>query len=368
VVDLRSLLAMIFEKGASDLHLTVGAPPMMRLDGVLKPCCRDVLTPEISREMVYSILNSEQRAKFEDSWELDLSVSLEGIGRFRVNVHRQRGVVEAAFRAIPDKIRSLTELGLPNTVLGLTRKTNGLILVTGPTGMGKTTTLAAMLDQINSERNCLIITIEDPIEYVLYHRKGIVKQREVGSDTHSFANGLRHILRQDPDVICIGEMRDLETISTAITAAETGHLVLATLHTPNVPQTIDRIIDVFPSNQQEQIRVQLAACLEGVIAQQLIPKQGGGRVMALELMVVTPAIRNIVRQQKTEQLLSMIQSGGELGMITMDNSLISLYQQGYISYEDALTRSNDPRTFHNTMMQKNNASAPPPQPKRFFGR
>jgi len=362
-IDLKNLLERVIESNASDLHLTEGAPPMLRIDGKLTPIGEKQLNSNETRTIIYSLLNDEQKEIFETTLELDMSINFENIGRFRINVHRQKGSIEAAFRAIPFQISTIEELGLPPVVATLSRKPSGFILVTGPTGMGKTTTLAAMLDLISKERNCLIITIEDPIEYVLSHKKSIIKQREVGSDTRSFANALRHVLRQDPDVICIGEMRDLETISTAITAAETGHLVLATLHTPNTAQTIDRIIDVFPSNQQDQIRVQLAASLEGIIAQQLIPKVGGGRIVAVEVLIATPAIRNVIRTQKTEQISTLLQTSSEFGMIPMDKSLLDLYERGLITYDDAITRAYDPRGFI-----KINESLPPPQPKRFFGR
>ncbi len=362
-LNIKELLSRALENGASDLHLTDGAPPMLRIDGKLAPIGESLLNSDETRTMIYSLLNDEQKEKFETALELDLSVNFEDIGRFRVNVHRQKGSIEAAFRAIPNQIATIEELGLPPIIATLARKPSGFILVTGPTGMGKTTTLAAMMDLISKERNCLIITIEDPIEYVLNHKKSIIKQREVGSDTHSFANALRHVLRQDPDVICIGEMRDLETISTAITAAETGHLVLATLHTPNTAQTIDRIIDVFPANQQSQIRIQLAAAMEGIIAQQLVPKVGGGRVVAVEVLVATVAVRNVIRTQKTEQIATLIQTSAEFGMIAMDKSLIELYERGSITYDDAITRATDSRGFI-----KLNDSSVPNQPKRFFGR
>ena len=368
MLSLKDLLTNVVLKNGSDLHLTVDAPPMFRVDGLLIPATKDILTADDSMDMIYSVLNDEQKAKFEEKWELDLSIEVQAIGRFRMNVHKERGAVEAAFRVIPTKIRTLEELGLPAVVASLSRRSSGLILVTGPTGMGKTTTLASMLDLIASERNCLIITIEDPIEYVLKHKKGIIKQREVGTDTHSFAIGLRHVLRQDPDVVCIGEMRDLETIATAITAAETGHLVIATLHTANSAQTIDRIIDVFPSNQQEQIRVQLAASLEGIIAQQLIPKIGGGRILALETLVATPAVRNVIRTQKTEQIPTLLQTGADYGMIAMDKALLELYQKGLIAFEEAVSRVSDPRQFQNINLDNSmmTPNTPASSSRKFF--
>ena len=272
--------------------------------------------------------------RFETELELDLSLYIPNISRFRVNVHLQRGNVEAAFRVIPSKIKTVEELGLPDVVSDLARKPNGLVLATGPTGMGKSTTLSAMVDLINSERRALIISIEDPIEYVHANKKSIVKQREVGSDTKTFSNALKHALRQDPDVILVGEMRDLETISTAITAAETGHLVLSTLHTPDAPQTIDRLIDIFPPHQQKQIMVQLAGCLQGVICQQLLPKKDGkGRVVACEVMVGTPAVRSLIREQKTEQLATVIQTSAQHGMITFDKTMKKLFNDGLIDKE-----------------------------------
>ena len=363
--NLKDLLTRVVQAGASDLHLTVGAPPMLRIDGKLTQIGDNLLKPPDTRTLVYSLLNDSQKTKFEENMELDISVNFEDIGRFRVNVHREKGAVEAAFRSIPVQIATIEELGLPPVITTLARKPSGFILVTGPTGMGKTTTLAAMLHLILKERNCLVITIEDPIEYVLSHKKGIIKQREVGSDTHSFAMALRHVLRQDPDVICIGEMRDLETISTAITAAETGHLVLATLHTPNTAQTIDRVIDVFPANQQDQIRIQFAASVEGIIAQQLIPKVGGGRVVATEVLVATPAVRNVIRTQKTEQIATLLQTNAEAGMQSMDKSLLDLYERGLITYDEAITRAVDPRSFIKISAEE---PAQHPPYKRFFSR
>lgn len=358
MIDLKSLLTQTVDAGASDLHLVVDVPPMIRVDGRLMPASKTPLTRAETRVAIYSLLNDEQRAKFERDWELDFSVQLETIGRFRVNVHKEKGNVEAAFRAIPTKILTIEELGLPPVVSGFARRPSGLVLVTGPTGMGKTTTLAAMLDLISRERNCLIITIEDPIEYVLQHHKGVVKQREIAADTHSFPIALRHCLRQDPDVICIGEMRDLETISTALTAAETGHLVLATLHTPDAAQTIDRIIDVFPPYQQDQVRIQLAGCLQAIVAQQLIPKISGGRVVAVEILAATPAVRNVIRTQKTEQIATLLQTSGEFGMQAMDKSLQALYERGLITYDEAVSRATDPRGFVKTLSEGTQKTPP----------
>lgn len=346
MITIHHLLVEAVERGASDLHLTQNAPPILRIDGTLEVLDLPPLTAADSRRMIYSALNDAQKATFEEKWELDLSIEIEDIGRFRVNVHKQRGAVEAAFRVVNDHIKSLRQLGLPTITEEIARKTSGLILVTGPTGSGKTSTLAAMINQINDEQHRMIITVEDPIEYIHRNKKAVIKQREVTSDTRSFPEALRHVLRQDPDVVVIGEMRDLETISTALTAAETGHLVLATIHTPDAVQTVDRIIDVFPPNQQTQVRIQLANTLQAIIAQQLIPVPGGrGRVPATEILIATVGARNIVRNAKTEQLNSLLQTNYDIGMMTMDKSLKNLYQQGLISYEDAISRAKFPESF-----------------------
>jgi twitching motility protein PilT len=341
----QALLAVMLDMEASDLHITSGAPPVVRVHGDLKRLENyPTLTPEALRTMVFAILTQKQREKFEQELELDTSYTLPGRARFRLNVYYQRESVGAAFRFIPFGIRSLEELGLPAQVAELARLPRGFVAVTGPTGSGKSTTLAAMLDVVNRERDCHIMTIEDPIEYLHKHKRALVNQREVGEDTHSFAEGLRHVLRQDPDVILVGEMRDLETIQTAITAAETGHLVLATLHTQDAPQTIDRIIDAFPSHQQQQIRVQLASTLQGVVTQQLIQTwDGKGRVVAAEMLVVTPAVRNLIREAKVHQIYSMMQTGGRYGMQTMDQALASLVLNSSITFETAVQRSHDPR-------------------------
>ena len=346
MVGIHHLLEEAIQKGASDLHITVGVPPIIRVDGFLEPLEYPPLRSESTREMIYNILNDTQKVKFETNWELDFSTEVRDLGRFRVNVHKQRGAVEAAFRIVHEEIRTVKQLGLPSIVSEFARRVNGMILITGPTGSGKTTTMASLVNQINSERRCMIITIEDPIEYMHRHKKSIIKQREVTSDTKTFAAALRHVLRQDPDVICIGEMRDLETISTALTAAETGHLVFSTLHTPDVVQTVDRVIDVFPPHQQQQVRIQLANTLEGIIAQQLIPVPGGrGRVVASEILLANVAVRKIVRSAKTEQLVTLMQTSYDQGMVTMDKSLKNLYQQGLVSYDDAITRCKYPEAF-----------------------
>jgi twitching motility protein PilT len=346
MITIQHLLVEAIERGASDLHLTTTAPPTLRIDGHLEALELPALTAADTLRLIYSLLNDSQKAKFEEHWELDLSVEITDVGRFRVNIHRQRGAVEAAIRVVNENIRNLRQLGLPTVFEDIARRAAGLILVTGPTGSGKTTTLAAMIHQINDEQRKMIITVEDPIEFIHRNRRSIIKQREVASDTKSFANALRHVLRQDPDVVVVGEMRDLETISTALTAAETGHLVLATIHTPDTVQTIDRIIDVFPPGQQQQVRMQLAGCIQSIVSQQLLPIPGSrGRVVACEILIATVAVRNVIRNAKTEQLLSLMQTSQEMGMQTMDRSLKNLYQRGLISYEDALSRCKFPEAF-----------------------
>ncbi|MBN1902621.1 type IV pilus twitching motility protein PilT [Candidatus Sumerlaeota bacterium] len=327
---------MAVERDASDLHVVVGRPPVLRMDGLL----RDVedmqsLSAADTHRFIYSILTDLQKQKFEQNKELDFSLSISNVARFRVNVHFQRGSVASAFRTIPSIIRNFEELHLPKQVCErLARRPAGLILITGPTGSGKSTTLAAMVDLINKERECHVITIEDPIEYLHSHKKALIEQREVNEDTYSFANALKYVLRQDPDVIMVGEMRDLETISAAITAAETGHLVFSTLHTVDVCQTIDRIIDVFPPHQQEQIRIQMAGVLEGVLCQKLLPSSHGrGREIAVEIMVATEAIRSLIREGKTHQIYAMLEAGGQWGMQTMDRALLNLYKKGRITKE-----------------------------------
>lgn len=342
MISVDQVLLEVIERGASDLHITVGAPPVIRLNGQLAPLDYPKLMPQDTKEMLYGILTQEQRETLERNWEYDFSYSLPGKGRFRVNIFFQRNSLSAAFRLIPVKIPTLQELHLPLVLEEFTRKPRGLVLVTGPTGSGKSTTLASLINIINETRNCHIITIEDPIEFLHPHKKSIVNQREVGSDTKSFSQALKYVLRQDPDVILIGEMRDLETISTALTAAETGHLVFATLHTQDAPQTIDRIVDVFPPYQQQQIRIQLAGVLQGVIAQQLLPtKDGKGRIVAVEVLIPTPGVRNLIREAKTHQIYTAIQTGGKYGMQTMDQALADLVRRGKISYESALQRAID---------------------------
>ncbi len=338
-MELKELLMLTIEKKASDLHLTEKEPPILRIDGKLIRTEHSAFSREDVKRVIYSVLNASQKEKFEKDLELDISLALPHLDRFRVNVHMQRGVVEAAFRRVPSEIPAPQELGLPSITIDLIRKPNGLVLITGPTGVGKTTTLASLIDFINNERECLIICIEDPIEFVHKNKKSIIKQRQVYSDTHSFAAALRHVLRQDPDVIMVGEMRDLETISTALTAAETGHLVLATLHTPDAPQTVERIIDVFPPHQQQQVKLQLANCLQGVVSQLLLPHiSGKGLVLAAEIMIATPGIRNLIREQEIEQIPTLMQTGSQYGMKTMDKSLKELLNKGLINLDVALSK------------------------------
>ncbi len=342
-VHIDDLLRLVVEKKGSDLHLASDVPPILRIDGQLLATNYEPLTDFEVQRMIYAILTDEQIRTFETDLELDCSYELKGISRFRVNVYRDRGSVAGAFRVIPSKIPTVRELGLPLVLEDLSRRPRGLILVTGPTGSGKSTTLAAMIGQINSERSVHIITIEDPIEYLHTHRRSLINQRELGQDTRSFAKALRHALREDPDVILVGEMRDLETMALAITAAETGHLVFSTVHTNNAAQTVDRIVDVFPPGQQEQIRIQLSNNLEAVLSQQLLPRAGTpGRVAAMEIMIASPAIRNLIREAKAHQITSIIQTSAHLGMQTMDQCLRDLYHRGLITYEQAMGHAMNP--------------------------
>jgi twitching motility protein PilT len=356
---LDDLLRLVVEKGGSDLHLCVGVPPIIRIDGQLTPAPFDRITPQESQRMVYDILTDEQIQRFESTLELDCSYSLAKISRFRVNVFKDKGTIASAFRVIPTRIPTLEELNLPRVLGDLSRKKRGLILVTGPTGSGKSTTLAAMINQINQERSEHIITVEDPIEYLHNHGRSIINQRELGMDTKAFQNALRASLREDPDVILVGEMRDLETIHLAVTAAETGHLVFATLHTNNAAQTVDRMVDVFPPGQQEQIRFQLSNNLEAVLCQQLVPKAGGpGRVCAMEIMTCTPAVRNLIREAKAHQITSAIQTSANVGMQTMDQCLRDLYQRGAITFEEALSRAMQPEELKKMIQTPEAAAAP----------
>jgi len=342
--DFADLLLDVIARNASDLHLTAGAPPMVRVRGRLTPLeGYPRLSTTDTREIVYSILTNDQRQKFENDWQLDFAYSVPGHARFRVNAYMQRAAIGAAFRLIPATIQSIGDLGLPAATHEFIKKPRGFVLVTGPTGSGKSTSLAAMIDAINSEREEHIMTVEDPIEFLHSHKKCIVNQREIGSDAQTFGAALKGALRQDPDVILVGEMRDLETISTALTAAETGHLVFATLHTQSAPQTIDRIIDVFPAHQQDQVRTQLSVALEGVMTQQLIPTaDGSSRVVAAEVLVPTPAVRNLIREGKTHQIPSAMQTGSSVGMQTMDTALATLVRAGQITQRVAEQRSSTP--------------------------
>ena len=342
--ELVAALRAVVTLRASDLHITVGAPPMVRIDGALTPAgSAQPWGHERSREALFSLLDDRQRATFERELELDFAFTISANSRFRVNLYQQRGAVGGAFRLSPTEIKNLRELGVPDTVAGLSQLPRGLVLVTGPTGSGKSTTLAALIDLVNSTRADHIVTVEDPIEFMHTHKKALVNQREVGHDTHSFNNALKHVLRQDPDVILIGELRDLETISVALTAAETGHLVFATLHTQDAPQTIDRVIDVFPPHQQQQVRAQLAATLQGVICQTLVKRASGhGRAVATEVMFTTPAIANLIREGKTYQIGSMMQAGRDQGMHTMDQHLADLVDDGTITREAAFEKAHDP--------------------------
>ena len=330
-------------QGASDLHLTTGAAPMIRIDGGLRPIDG---APVWGRDRVaralFSILTPQQREIFEKELELDLAYTVSSNARFRVNIYQQRGAIGGAFRLIPTDVKTLAELGIPDVVARFATLARGLVLVTGPTGSGKSTTLAALIDLVNRTRTDHIVTVEDPIEFLHTHQKSVVNQREVGSDTHSFANALKHVLREDSDVILIGELRDLETISVALTAAETGHLVFATLHTQDASQTIDRVIDVFPPHQQGQVRAQLAATLNGVVCQTLVKRaSGSGRAVATEVMMATPAIANLIREGKTYQIPSAMQAGRELGMHTMDQHLAELVNSGIITHQAALEKAHD---------------------------
>jgi twitching motility protein PilT len=340
-IDFAALLLEVMDRRASDLHLTAGAAPMVRIRGRLVPVeGYPTLTPTDTREIVYSILSGSQRQKFENNWQLDFAYQIPGKARFRVNAYFQRSAVGAAFRLIPFEVVPLESLGLPPVVADFAKKPRGLVLVTGPTGSGKSTTLASLIDVINSGREEHIMTIEDPIEFLHQHKKCIVNQRELGSDATSFADALKAALRQDPDVILVGEMRDLETISTAITAAETGHLVFATLHTQDTAQTIDRIIDVFPSAQQGQIRAQLSVALQGIMTQTLLPTaDGSGRCVAAEILIPTPAVRNLIREAKSHQIYSVLQTGGSHGMQTMDAALAALVRSGKITQQLAEARA-----------------------------
>lgn len=356
MVTIEELVQQLVERGGSDLHLSVGAPPLVRINGKLVSTEREVLDPETTKKLVYSILDNEQILRFEKDLELDMSFGIESLGRFRTNVFYQRGTVGAVLRVIPYEIQSMNDLGLPKDICeDICARPKGLVLVTGATGSGKSTTLAAMIDYINRTRNEHIMIIEDPIEFVHRNKCCLVNQREVGSDTLGFTNSLRTVLRQDPDVIMVGELRDQETIAAALTIAETGHLTFATLHTNDVVQTINRMVDVFPAHQQQQIRTQLSFTLQAVFCQQLVPRADSrGRVLASETMIATAAVRALVREDRTHQLMSIIQTGGRFGMKTMNQALFDLYRQHQISYDEALTHSTDPEDLKR-IMQKQHA-------------
>ena len=344
VSDIDKYIKAMVQRNASDIHISAGSPVFLRIDEVLVPADETILTAENSKELIYSLLSNEQKEKFERELELDMSFGVKGLGRFRVNVFKQRGTISSSIRLSPHDIWSFEQCGLPAaTVLDFCKRPKGLVLVTGATGSGKSTSLSSMVDWINTNRACHIITIEDPIEFMYKNKKAIVNQREVYSDTRSFPASLKHVLRQDPDVILIGEMRDLETIESALIVAETGHLVLATLHTSDCVQTINRIIDVFPSHQQQQIRTQLSFVLLGVLSQQLIPKaSGSGRLLATEVLVVTPAVKSLIRESKPHQIYSVMQTSQKDGMKTMNQSLYDLYQKKLITYGDMFDRTTDP--------------------------
>lgn len=351
-LTLRQLLEDMVQRKASDLHITAGVPPELRIDGSVTPTEYEVLSPEKCAALAYSVLSDEQRKRFETTKELDFSFGVKGLSRFRANTFLQRGVVSMAIRQIPYEILAMEKLGLPPVVKDFTNRQKGLILLTGPTGSGKSTTLAAMLDRINASRQSHIMTIEDPIEYIHHHKKCIVNQREIGADTASFPTALKYVLRQDPDIILIGEMRDLETIEAALTIAETGHLVFATLHTNSTYEAVNRIVDVFPADQQKQILTQLAFTLEGVVTQQLVPRsRGAGRIMCAEVLVCTPAIKAVIREGKVHQIYSLMQAGQKFGMQTMNQALLQAVLDKHLTAEDAMDRSTD-RVELEGMLQK----------------
>lgn len=343
MINMNDLLLLMVQKKASDLHMTVGVPPCVRVDGILNQTNLEKLNSDTVQRLVYSLLSDAQKQRFESENELDVSFGIKGLGRVRMNVYRQRGSVGAALRSVPTRFMSFDEIGLPPAVGELVNLPRGLVLVTGPTGSGKTTTMASLIDYINENRKCHIVTVEDPIEYVHSHKQSIVNQRELGADTPSFASALKFALRQDPDVILVGEMRDPETISAAITIAETGHLVFSSLHTNDAASTVNRILDSFPSERQHQVRSQLSMTLQAIISQALLSSSSGvGRVLACEFLMVTPAVRNLIREQKLEQIYISMQTGSKAGMQTMNQSLISLVSRNKITPEEALSISPDP--------------------------
>jgi twitching motility protein PilT len=359
-LTLQVLLKTMIDNGASDLHITTGSPPRLRIDGRLVPLRTEPLTPVETKQLCYSVLTDAQKHIFEEENELDLSFGVKNLARFRANVYLQRGAVAAAFRQIPFQIRTLDELGLPPIIAEVARRPRGLILITGPTGSGKSTTLASVVDLINTEKQGHILTIEDPIEYLHPHKSCLINQREVGSDTDSFKKALKYVLRQDPDVVLIGEMRDLETIEAALTISETGHLAFGTLHTNSAVQTINRILDVFPPYQQPQVRAQLSFVLEAVVCQQLLPKERGGRALAAEVLIPNPAIRNLIREDKIHQIYSQMQVGrGKSGMQTMNHSLALLVQRREVTMDEAASKSPDAEELRNIVLQGPQALASP---------
>ncbi|MCC6335459.1 MAG: type IV pilus twitching motility protein PilT [Myxococcales bacterium] len=368
-MNLHQLLKAMVDRGASDLHITTGSPPQLRIDGELVPLKVNPLSPVETKQLCYSILTDAQKHKFEEDNELDLSFGVKGLSRFRANIFMQRGAVAGAFRTIPFKILTFQELGLPPIVQDLSKKPRGLILVTGPTGSGKSTTLASIIDKINTDRHEHIMTIEDPIEYLHPHKNCLVNQREVGADTKSFKTALKYILRQDPDVVLVGEMRDLETIESALVIAETGHIAFATLHTNSAVQTINRILDVFPPYQQPQVRAQMSFVLEGIMSQSLLAKAtGGGRILALEVMIPNPAIRNLIREDKVHQIYSQMQVGqSKFGMQTFNQSLAALLSRKLISMEEAFGRTSDPDELKNIIASGGGAALPGHQAQNSMG-
>lgn len=359
MVSLEELLNLMVQRGGSDLHLSVGSPPKIRIDGKLVDTEHEILTPELTKKLIYSVLSAEQVAKFEKNWEIDLSFGVAHLGRFRTNAFVQRSTIAAVMRIIPYEVYDFEQIGLPRQVAEqICNLPKGLILCTGATGSGKSTTLASMIDHINETRHGHIVTIEDPIEFLHRNKRCLVNQREVGGDTHGFSNALRSVLRQDPDIVLIGELRDFETIEAALTLAETGHLTFATLHTSDAVQTINRLVDVFPAHQQQQIRTMLSFTLQAVICQQLIPRlHGKGRALATEILLVNSAIRSLIRDNKSHQIQSIIQTSGKLGMRTMNQSLIELTRAGIISAEEALHGSFDPTDLHRMMSTRTPAGA-----------
>ncbi len=356
-MTITQLLEELISRNGTALHLTVGEPPVLSIDGDLIPTSHEVLTPKITKELIYSLLNDEQKKRFETTRELDLSFGIPNLSRFRGNVFMQRGAIAMAIRTIPYQIRTFKELGLPSVVSELATRQKGLILVTGPTGSGKSTTLATMVNKVNSERRSHIVTVEDPIEYLFKHKKCIVNQRQVGDDTKSFANALKYVLRQDPDVVMVGEMRDLETTESALKIAETGHLTFATLHTNSAAESITRIIDIFPTNRQSQVRTQLAFVILGILTQTLIKRIRGGRMIALEVLIATPAVQALVRDNKVHQIYSHIQAGHKYGMQTMNESLFNLYIKKEISLENAFVHSRNPEELQKMIEERSPIAA-----------